>query len=74
MTALPCQRNFNSIYASVQQQAGLKAGDQGFQLAVEGNTHLKGAIIASSQLAINESRNQLQTKTLTQQRFEYGRA
>ncbi len=54
-----------SDYASVNEQAGILAGDGGFQVNVNGNTDLKGAIIASSEQAIAEQRNSLTTKTLT---------
>lgn len=52
-------------YASVNEQAGIFAGDGGFQVNVNGNTNLTGAVIASSEQAIVENRNSLTTETLT---------
>jgi filamentous hemagglutinin len=64
------QSDYRSDFKSVQQQAGLKAGDQGYQLQVKGNTHLEGAVIASTAKAVTEGRNQLVTATLTQHAIE----
>ena len=55
----------NSDYASVNEQAGIYAGDEGFQVNVNGNTNLKGAVIASTELAIQDGKNSLTTETLT---------
>lgn len=55
----------HSDYASVNEQAGIYAGDGGFQVKVNGNTDLKGAVIASTETAIAENRNSLTTETLT---------
>ena len=55
-----------SDYASVQEQSGILAGDGGFDIAVKGNTDLKGAVIASSQAAIDDNSNRLSTATLTE--------
>jgi len=52
-------------YASVNGQTGIKAGDGGFQIGVQGNTDLKGAMIASSQAAVDQGKNSLTTGTLT---------
>ena len=52
-------------YASVNEQTGIKAGDGGFQIGVQGNTDLKGAVIASSQAAVDQGKNSLTTGTLT---------
>lgn len=54
-----------SDYASVNEQSGIFAGDKGFQVSVADNTNLKGAIIASTEQAILESKNSLVTGTLT---------
>src|SRR5690606_21766313 len=43
------QQKIDSDYASVTEQSGIKAGDGGFDIRVEGNTDLKGAVIASNQ-------------------------
>jgi filamentous hemagglutinin len=50
-------------FASVQEQAGIRAGDGGFGIRVAGATDLKGAVIASTAEA---TRNQLTTGTLTE--------
>jgi filamentous hemagglutinin len=55
----------NSDYASVNEQAGIYAGDGGFQVNVNGNTDLKGAVIASNETAIAGNKNSLTTDTLT---------
>lgn len=43
-------------YASVTEQSGIKTGDGGFDIHVKGNTDLKGAVIASSDKAIQDGR------------------
>ncbi|UXH80693.1 hemagglutinin repeat-containing protein [Roseateles amylovorans] len=52
-------------YAAVGAQAGIRAGDGGFQVEVKGNTDLKGGAITSSQAAIDAGKNSLSTGTLT---------
>jgi len=59
------QSTINGTFASVQEQSGLKAGDGGFQIKVNGNTDLKGAVIESSQAAVEAGNNTLSTATLT---------
>ena len=54
-----------SHYASVNQQTGIKAGDDGFQINVNGNTNLQGAVIASNDNAIKDNNNSLTTQTLS---------
>ncbi|MBF5008860.1 hypothetical protein ISO18_04500 [Burkholderia pseudomultivorans] len=49
-------------YAGVNEQAGIQAGDGGFDIKVGGNTDLKGAYIAST---ATQDKNQLTTGTLT---------
>jgi len=49
----------------VIEQSGIQAGDNGFQVEVNGNTNLKGAVIASAQEAIDEQLNNVTTDTLT---------
>ena len=51
-----------SDYESVTEQAGIYVGDQGFQIQVGGNTHLKGAVIHSDAPA---EKNRLETGTLS---------
>ncbi len=53
-------------FASVAEQSGIVAGDEGFRLSVKGNTDLKGGVITSSQQAVDEKKNSLATATLTQ--------
>ncbi|WP_374627698.1 hemagglutinin repeat-containing protein, partial [Pandoraea sp.] len=55
----------NSDFASVTEQSGIKAGDGGFDVTVKGNTDLTGAIIASTDKAVDENRNRLKTGSLT---------
>ncbi|WP_150739181.1 hemagglutinin repeat-containing protein [Pandoraea anapnoica] len=54
--------NASGNYAGVIEQSGLQAGDGGFDIAVAGNTDLKGAYIAST---ADASKNRLTTGTLT---------
>ena len=53
--------NINSTFQSVGQQSGLKAGDGGFQVSVNNNTDLKGAVIASTQSAVDNNKNSFTT-------------
>ncbi|WP_179538092.1 hemagglutinin repeat-containing protein [Pseudomonas sp. BIGb0408] len=64
------QQKINSEYASVGQQTGIKAGDNGFQVNVGGNTDLQGAIIASNDKAVADGKNSLTTGTLTHSDIE----
>jgi len=41
------------------EQSGIKAGDAGFQIKVDGNTDLKGAVIASTDTAVIGNKNSL---------------
>ena len=52
----------DSDYESVTNQAGIYAGDKGFDITVEDNTHLKGAVIDSKGDA---DKNTLRTGTLS---------
>lgn len=58
-------QHMQSDYASVNEQSGIKAGNGGFQVEVAGNTDLKGAIIASTDKAVADGKNSLETGTLT---------
>ncbi|SDB88406.1 two-partner secretion domain-containing protein [Paraburkholderia lycopersici] len=49
-------------YAGVNEQAGISAGDGGFNINVKGNTGLTGAVISST---ADASKNSLTTGTLT---------
>ncbi|ENR2984638.1 hemagglutinin repeat-containing protein [Acinetobacter baumannii] len=57
--------NVDANYASVNEQSGVFAGDDGYQIKVNKNTDLKGAIITSTQTAENLKKNSLDTGTLT---------
>jgi filamentous hemagglutinin len=57
--------NIDSRYASVTEQSGIQAREGGFQVKVEGNTDLKGGVIASGSKAVEEGKNSLATQTLT---------
>ncbi|MCQ4317772.1 hemagglutinin repeat-containing protein [Stutzerimonas zhaodongensis] len=64
--------DINSEFASVTEQSGIRAGDDGFQIRVGGNTDLGGAVITSSDKAIQDGRNTLSTATLTTRDIENG--
>jgi len=51
----------DSDYASVTEQSGIKAGDGGFKINVQGNTDLTGGAITSTQAALDENRNRFTT-------------
>ena len=57
--------NVDANYASVNEQSGIFAGDDGYQINVKNNTDLKGAIITSTQQAEVLKKNSLDTGTLT---------
>ena len=57
----------NSHYESVINQAGIYAGDKGFDITVKDNTHLKGAVIDSKGDA---DKNTLRTGTLSWEDIE----
>jgi filamentous hemagglutinin len=51
--------NIESDYASVNQQSGIRAGDEGFQVNVQGDTTLTGGAITSTQAAVDQGKEQL---------------
>ena len=59
------QSKVSADFASVAQQSGIEAGDGGFEINVNGNTNLKGGKIASTDKAITDGKNRLDTDTLT---------
>ncbi|MFJ2990942.1 hemagglutinin repeat-containing protein [Collimonas sp. NPDC087041] len=61
------QSKVNGDYASVGEQSGIKAGDGGFVVNVNGNTDLKGGVIAST---ATPDKNLLVTQTLTQSNIQ----
>jgi filamentous hemagglutinin len=52
-------------FASVKEQSGIKAGDGGFDVDVKGRTDLKGAVIQSTQAAVENARNTFKSASLT---------
>ena len=52
------QSEIDSRAIRVAEQSGFKAGDGGYQFTVKGNTDLTGGVIASSDKAIAEGKNQ----------------
>lgn len=59
--------NANGDYAGVSEQAGIQAGEGGFNVNVKGNTDLTGAAISST---ADPSKNTLTTGTLTYRDIE----
>lgn len=53
--------NIKSDYASVDQQAGIRAGDNGFKVNVQGDTTLTGGAITSTDKAVKENKNSFTT-------------
>ncbi|MCL2459310.1 MAG: hemagglutinin repeat-containing protein, partial [Desulfobulbus sp.] len=51
----------DSNYQSVTEQSGIRAGDQGFQVDVKGDTTLTGGAITSTQEAIDDDKNRFTT-------------
>jgi hypothetical protein len=53
--------NIDSNYASVTEQSGIKAGDGGFTVNVQGNTALVGGAITSTKAAVDNNKNTFTT-------------
>ncbi|WP_431112267.1 hemagglutinin repeat-containing protein [Variovorax paradoxus] len=51
----------NGVFISPAVQSGIKAGDGGFDVNVKGNTNLTGAVIESTQAAIDAGKNSFYT-------------
>jgi len=51
----------DGVFISPGQQSGIKARDGGFDVNVKGNTDLRGAVIESTQAAIDNKANNFQT-------------
>ena len=49
--------NLDSEFTSVAEQSGIRAGDGGFDVEVQGKTTLKGGAITSTQAAVDAGRN-----------------
>ena len=64
------QSDLDVSIASVQEQSGLFAGSQGFDVNVEGHTTLIGGVISSSQEAIDNGLNHFDTATLSVEDIE----
>ncbi|WP_253306653.1 two-partner secretion domain-containing protein [unidentified bacterial endosymbiont] len=64
------QSDYRSDFKSVQQQAGLEAGDLGYQLDVKGNFHLGAGGLKSSAKAVTAGRNKARASTLTQSQLD----
>ena len=58
------QSKINADHASVNEQAGIYAGDEGYDINVNKHTDLKGAIITSTQKAEDNHKNRFSTGTL----------
>lgn len=54
--------NIHSEYASVTEQSGIRSGDGGFDIQVKGKTVLKGGAITSTQAAVEEGKNQFDSR------------
>ncbi|MDG6881149.1 Filamentous hemagglutinin [Phocoenobacter uteri] len=59
------QSKVNADYASVNTQAGVFAGDDGFKVNVKKHTNLKGGLITSTEKAEQEGKNSFVTGTVT---------
>ena len=51
----------NGVFVSPNEQSGIKAGDGGFDVNVKGNTDMVGAVIESTQAAIDGGKNSFAT-------------
>ena len=59
------QSKMKADYASVQEQSGLFAGDEGYQIDIRNHTDLTGALITSTTQAETEGKNSFSTGTLS---------
>ena len=62
--------NINADHASVNEQAGIYAGDEGYDINVNKHTDLKGALITSTQKAEEDGKNHFSTSSLTHSDIE----
>ena len=60
----------NADHASVNEQAGIYAGDEGYDINVNKHTDLKGALITSTQKAEEDGKNHFSTGSLTHSDIE----
>ena len=61
--------NIHADHASVNEQAGIYAGDEGYDINVN-HTDLKGGLITSTQKAEDEGKNRFSTGTITHSDLE----
>ncbi|HEZ0926131.1 TPA: hemagglutinin repeat-containing protein, partial [Neisseria meningitidis] len=59
------QSKVKADHASVTEQSGIYAGEDGYQIKVGDNTDLKGGIITSTRSAESKGKKRFQTATLT---------
>ncbi|HGO9117388.1 TPA: hemagglutinin repeat-containing protein, partial [Neisseria meningitidis] len=59
------QSKVKADHASVTEQSGIYAGEDGYQIKVGNHTDLKGGIITSGKSAEDKGKNLFQTATLT---------
>ena len=60
----------NADHASVNEQAGIYAGNEGYDVNVEKHSDLKGALVTSTQTAEKEGKNHFSTGTITHSDIE----
>ena len=60
----------NADHASVNEQAGIYAGDEGYDINVNNHTDLKGALITSTQKAEADGKNHFSTGSITHSDIE----
>ena len=60
----------NADHASVNEQAGIYAGDDGYDVNVEKHSDLKGALVTSTETAEKEGKNSFSTGTITHSDIE----
>lgn len=60
----------NADHASVNEQAGIFAGDEGYDINVNKHTDLKGALITSTQKAEADGKNHFSTGSITHSDIE----
>ena len=60
----------NADHASINEQAGIYAGDEGYDINVNKHTDLNGGLITSTQKAEDEGKNRFSTGTITHSDIE----
>ena len=60
----------NADHASINEQAGVYAGDEGYDVNVKNHTDLKGALITSTQKAEADGKNHFSTGSITHSDIE----